>query len=44
VPLPPGLLAALRQGAAGYGPMLRVVADDGRRAAAVETAEHAQQL
>jgi hypothetical protein len=47
VPLPPGLLAALRQGAARYGAMLRVVADDGRRAAlaaAVETAEHAQQL
>jgi hypothetical protein len=47
VPLPPGLLAALRQGAARYGAMLRAVADDGRRAAlaaAVETAEHAQQL
>jgi Nitroreductase family len=47
VPLPPGLLAALRQGAARYGAMLRIVADDGRRAAlaaAVETAEHAQQL
>jgi hypothetical protein len=47
VPLPPGLLAALRQGAARYGAMLRVVADDGRRAAlaaAVATAEHAQQL
>jgi hypothetical protein len=47
VPLPPGLLTALRQGAARYGAMLRVVADDGRRAAlaaAVETAEHAQQF
>jgi hypothetical protein len=47
VPLPPGLLAALRQGAARYRAMLRVVADDGRRAAlaaAIETAEHAQQL
>jgi hypothetical protein len=47
VPLPPGLLAALRQGAARHDAMLRVVADDGRRAAlaaAVETAEHAQQL
>ena len=47
VPLPPGLLAALRQCAARYGAMLRVVADDGRRAAlaaAVETAEHVQQL
>src|SRR5215831_1789613 len=47
VPLPPGLLATLRQDAARYGAMLRVVADDGRRAvlaAAVETGEHAQQL
>jgi hypothetical protein len=46
VPLPPGLLAALRQGAARYRAMLRVVADDGRRAAlaaAVATAERAQQ-
>jgi len=44
VPLPPNLLASLREGAAGYGAMLRVVADDGRRAAlaaAVETAERA---
>jgi len=42
VPLPPNLLASLREGAAGYGAMLRIVADDGRRAAlaaAVETAE-----
>lgn len=42
-PLPPDLLAALRGGAARDGAVLRIVADDGRRAAlaaAVETAEH----
>ncbi len=42
-PLPPDLLAALRTGAARDGAALRIVADDGRRAAlaaAVETAEH----
>jgi len=47
VPLPPGLLATLREGAARYGAMLRIVADDGRRAAlaaAVQAAEHAQRL
>jgi len=47
VPLPPGLLAALREGAAGYGAMLRIVADDGRRAAlaaAVQDAERIQRL
>jgi nitroreductase len=47
VPLPPGLLAALRQGAARHGAVLRIVADDGRRAAlaaAVQTAERAQRL
>jgi hypothetical protein len=47
VPLPPGLLASLREGAARYGAVLRVVADDGRRAAlaeAVATAERAQRL
>jgi hypothetical protein len=47
VPLPPGLLAALREGAARYGAVLRVVADDARRAvlaAAVEDAERAQRL
>jgi hypothetical protein len=47
VPLPPGLLATLRESAAKYGAMLRVVADDGRRAAlaaAVEQAERAQRL
>jgi hypothetical protein len=47
VPLPPGLLANLREGAARHGAMLRIVADDGRRAAlaaAVQEAERAQQL
>ena len=47
VPLPPGLLASLREGAARYGAMLRIVADDGRRAAlaaAVQEAERAQRL
>ncbi|HEY7016532.1 MAG TPA: nitroreductase family protein [Streptosporangiaceae bacterium] len=47
VPLPAGLLATLRAGAARHGAMLRIVADDGRRAvlaAAVETAERAQRL
>jgi nitroreductase len=47
VPLAPGLLAALREGAARYGAMLRIVADDGRRAvlaAAIQAAERAQQL
>jgi hypothetical protein len=42
-PLPPGTLAALRAGAAREGAVLRIVADDGRRAAlaaAVQTAEH----
>ncbi|HEY3035194.1 MAG TPA: hypothetical protein VGJ54_11130 [Streptosporangiaceae bacterium] len=46
-PLPPGMLAALRQGAARYGALLRIVADDGRRAAlaaAVDTAERVQRL
>jgi hypothetical protein len=41
-PLPPDLLAALRGGAARDGAALRIVADDGRRAAlaaAVQTAE-----
>ncbi|HEV2377210.1 MAG TPA: hypothetical protein VGS19_34240 [Streptosporangiaceae bacterium] len=45
VPLPPGLLAALREGAARHGAMLRIVADDGQRAAlaaAVATAERCQ--
>jgi hypothetical protein len=47
LPLPPGLLAILRTGAQQDGALLRVVADDGRRAALatlVETAERAQQL
>jgi len=47
VPLPPGLMAELRQGAARSRVMLRVVADDGRRAAlaaAVATGGNAQQL
>ena len=41
-PLPPDLLAALRAGAARDGAALRIVADDGRRAAlavAIQTAE-----
>jgi hypothetical protein len=47
VPLPPGLLAALREGAARHGAALRIIADDGRRAAlaaAVQEAERAAQL
>jgi hypothetical protein len=47
VPLPPGLLATLRQSAARHGAMLRIVADDGHRAAlaaAVAAAERAQRL
>jgi hypothetical protein len=46
-PIPSGLLAALRWGAARDGAVLRIVADDGRRAAlaaAVETAERALRL
>src|SRR5450759_1888330 len=46
-PIPSGLLAALRWGAARDGAMLRIVADDGRRAAlaaVVETAERALRL
>jgi hypothetical protein len=44
VPLPPNLLATLRESATRDGALLRIVADDGRRAAlaaAVETAERA---
>ena len=44
-PLPQGSLAALRGGAARYGVMLRIVADDARRAvlaAAVQDAERIQ--
>ena len=47
VPLPAGLLTVLREGAARYGVVLRIVADSGRRAAlaaAVEQAERAQRL
>jgi nitroreductase len=47
VPLPRGLLATLRGGTARYGAMLRIVADDGRRAAlaaAVQAAERIQRL
>jgi nitroreductase len=47
VPLPPGLLAMLREGAARYDTALRIVADEGRRAAlaaAVQQAERAQEL
>jgi hypothetical protein len=46
-PLPPGLLAALRGGAAREGAALRIMADDGRRAMlanAVETAERSLEL
>jgi hypothetical protein len=46
-PLPPGLLASLREGAARHGTMLRIVAEDGRRAAlaaAVRDAERVQRL
>jgi hypothetical protein len=42
-PMPPGTLAALRAGAAREGAVLRIVADDGHRAAlaaAVQAAEH----
>jgi len=47
VPLPRGLLAALRDSAARYGAMLRIIADDGRRAAlaaAVQAAGRVQRL
>jgi len=46
-PLPPGLLAALRNEASQDGAALRIVADDGRRAAlasAVQTAERSLEL
>jgi hypothetical protein len=46
-PIPSGLLAALRGGAARDGAVLRLVAEDGRRAAlaaAVQTAEHELRL
>lgn len=47
VPLAPGLLATLRESAARHGAMLRIVADDGRRAAlaaAVAEAEGAERF
>jgi hypothetical protein len=47
VPLLPGLLTTLRESAARHGAMLRIVADDGRRAAlaaAVAEAERAERL
>jgi len=47
LPLAPGLLAALREGAAGDGARLRIVTGEGDRAvlaAAVETAERALRL
>jgi len=47
VPLPPNLLATLREGAARHDAMLRIVADDGRRAAlaaAIRTAEDAERI
>src|SRR5512142_1941317 len=47
VPLPLGLLATLRECAARHGAMLRIVADDGRRAAlaaAVAEAEGVERL
>jgi hypothetical protein len=42
VPLPPSLLTVLRQGAARDRAMLRIVADDGRRAALAETVQMAE--
>jgi hypothetical protein len=47
VPLPPDLLAALREGVARDGATLRIVADDGRRAAlaaVIQQAERTLQL
>jgi hypothetical protein len=44
VPLPPNTLAVLRQGAARDGAMLRVVADDGRRAALAGTVQTAERM
>jgi nitroreductase len=43
-PLPAALLAGLRQDAARHGAMLRVVADDGRRAALSAVVEAAENL
>jgi hypothetical protein len=44
VPLPRGLLGTLREGAARYGAMLRIVADDGRRAALAEAVQAAERI
>jgi hypothetical protein len=44
VPLPRGLLATLRDGAARHGAMLRIVADDGRRAALAEAVQAAERI
>jgi len=44
LPLPPALLGILREGAERDGTMLRVVADDGRRAVLAEVVETAEQV
>ena len=44
VPLPRGLLGTLREGAARDGAMLRIVADDGRRAALAEAVQAAERI
>src|SRR5262252_4306014 len=44
VPLPSGLLGTLREGAARYGAMLRIVADDGRRAALASAVQDAERI
>ena len=44
VPLPQGSLAALRGGAAQYGVMLRIVADDGWRAALADAVQAAERI
>jgi Nitroreductase family len=43
-PLPANLLAVLRHGAARDGAMLRIIADDGRRAALAEAVQTAEQV
>ena len=44
VPLPRGLLGTLREGAARDGAMLRIVADDGRRAALADAVQAAERI
>jgi hypothetical protein len=44
VPLPPDLLAALREGVARDGATLRIVADDGRRAALAAVIQRAERM